>query len=154
METISWSKAATVPVECHRIGAKSAKDSLFLESSNKTTSLYRVNTIQKDDEFSQKWKRFGHKKSRFIQEIHSLLIINYLFSIRQLHHKWQQFFNTTIGSVWTLGRCRTSEWVRRSGWWCSRCHTPSSFEARNWKVSLVVILTLLLAMARHGQNRS
>ena len=38
MDTISCKSAATVPVECHRIGAKSAKDSRFLESSNKTTS--------------------------------------------------------------------------------------------------------------------
>ncbi len=46
METISCNKAATVPTECQRMGAKSGKLSRFLDNSNKTTSLCRGN--QKD----------------------------------------------------------------------------------------------------------
>jgi hypothetical protein len=38
METISWSKAATVPYVCHRIGARSGNDSRFFESSKSTPS--------------------------------------------------------------------------------------------------------------------
>mmetsp|Transcript_8036 Transcript_8036/g.8870 ORF Transcript_8036/g.8870 Transcript_8036/m.8870 type:complete len:109 (-) Transcript_8036:122-448(-) len=41
METISCKSVATVPVECHRIGAKSAKDSRFLDNSKSTTSRFQ-----------------------------------------------------------------------------------------------------------------
>ena len=38
METISWSRAATVPYVCHRMGARSGKDSRFLDNSRSTPS--------------------------------------------------------------------------------------------------------------------
>lgn len=40
MLMISWSRAATVPYEYHRIGARSGNVSLFLLSSDKAYSLY------------------------------------------------------------------------------------------------------------------
>ena len=42
METISCKRAATVPTECHKIGARSGKLSLFFDNSSKTTSLFIV----------------------------------------------------------------------------------------------------------------
>ncbi len=38
MDTISWSKTATVPNVCQRMGARSGKDSRFLDNSSSTPS--------------------------------------------------------------------------------------------------------------------
>ena len=47
MFTISCSKAATVPKECHNIGASSGTTSLFLlEMQNDTQSMYRYHCRQ------------------------------------------------------------------------------------------------------------
>lgn len=40
METISWRRAATVPYVCQRIGARSGKDSRFLDNSRRTPSRF------------------------------------------------------------------------------------------------------------------
>lgn len=40
MLAISWRRAETVPTECQRMGARSEKDSRFLESSRRTPSRW------------------------------------------------------------------------------------------------------------------
>ena len=40
MDAISWRRAETVPTECQSMGARSEKDSRFLESSRRTPSRW------------------------------------------------------------------------------------------------------------------
>ena len=47
METISWRRAATVPYVCQRIGARSGKDSRFLDNSRRTPSRFENETVNR-----------------------------------------------------------------------------------------------------------